>query len=478
MFRILVLLSLPMICLGQGSLGRERLPVEKLNNEISPNELKRNALYNMDEIKVRWKKAALENCPGVPCVTLVAPSSPTSVVATAGDASVSVAFTVPLSNGGSVITSYTVTSSPGGITATGAGSPITVTGLTNGTTYTFTVVATNAVGNSLASAASAAVTPAAAATVPGAPSGVVATAGDASVSVAFTIPTNNGGSVITGYTVTSNPGNITATGSSSPLTVTGLTNGTSYTFTVVATNAVGSSLASAASAAVTPAAASSCSTSTITDVDGNLYHTVSIGTQCWTKENLRVTHYNDNTPIPLDANGGSGGTSTIWQNLTVGSYAIYANEASSGTNATNYGFLYNWYAAKGIDMTGSTTYKNLCPTGFHVPTDAEWTTLTDFLGGLSVAGGKMKQTGTTLWNTDPGSTNSSGFTALPGGYRNNVGSFVNIGSAAFFWSATELTGNNAWSRFLLNVDGTVYGNSNLYLNYIKSVGASVRCLED
>ena len=114
--------------------------------------IKRNALYNLEEIKVRWKKAALENCPGVPCVTSTVPGAPTNVVATTGNTTASVAFTAPTNNGGSVITGYTVTSNPGNITATGATSPINVTGLMNGTAYTFTVVATNAVGNSVASA--------------------------------------------------------------------------------------------------------------------------------------------------------------------------------------------------------------------------------------------------------------------------------------------------------------------------------------
>ena len=209
--------------------------------------IERNTLFNLDEIKVRWKKAALENCPGVPCVTTTIPGAPTSVVATAGNASASVAFTAPASNGGSVITGYTVTSSPGSFTATGATSPVNVTGLTNGTAYTFTVVATNAVGNSVASTASTAVIPK---TVPGAPTSVVATVNDPQVLVAFVAPTNNGGSAITGYTVTSSPGSFTATGATSPITVTGLAHGTFYIFTVVATNAVGNSVPSAASNSV------------------------------------------------------------------------------------------------------------------------------------------------------------------------------------------------------------------------------------
>ena len=399
------------------------------------------------------------------------------MVATAGDALASVAFTVPSSKGGSAITSYTVTSNPGNITATGSSSPLTVTGLTNGTTYTFAVVATNAVGNSAASAASAAVTPAAA-MVPGAPSGVVATACDASASVAFTIPTNNGGSVITGYMVTSSPGGITATGASSPITVTGLTNGISHTFRVVATNAVGNSAASVASAAVTPAASSSCSTPTITDVDGNLYHTVSIGTQCWTRENLRVRKYNDGTAIPFNTSGGTAGSSSsTWNALAIGVHTIYEHDSTAApSNLSNYGYLYNYYAAAGIITVGGTPTKNLCPTGYHVPTGAEWTTLTDFLGGLSVSGGKMKETGTTLWNSpNTGADNSSGFTALPGGFRSDDGGFLAISDLAVFWSATENV-NNFNFAVLLNLISS-NGLVNRYTSR-KSDGASVRCLED
>ncbi|QJR16695.1 beta strand repeat-containing protein [Usitatibacter palustris] len=177
------------------------------------------------------------------------PGAPTIGVATAGNAQASVAFTPPASNGGSAITSYTVTSSPGGIVASGAASPIVVNGLANGTAYTFTVTATTAVGTGPASAPSNSVTPG---TLPGAPTIGTATAGNSQATVTFTPPTSNGGSPITSYTATSSPGGITASAPSSPIVVSGLANGTAYTFTVTATNAVGTGPSSAPSNSVTP----------------------------------------------------------------------------------------------------------------------------------------------------------------------------------------------------------------------------------
>ena len=177
------------------------------------------------------------------------PGAPTIGTATAGNAQATVSFTSPASNGGSSITIYTVISNPGGKTTTGSASPITITGLTNGTAYTFTVTATNSAGTSPPSSASNSVTPF---TIPDAPIIGTATAGNALATVNFTPPAFNGGSSITGYTVTSNPGGKTATGSTSPITVSGLTNGTAYTFTVTATSAAGTSLPSAASNSVTP----------------------------------------------------------------------------------------------------------------------------------------------------------------------------------------------------------------------------------
>ena len=189
-----------------------------------------------------------------------APGAPTAVSAVAGNAQAVVNFTAPANNGGSVITSYTVTSSPGNITASGAASPITVTGLTNGTAYTFTVTATNAIGTSVASSPSSSVTPSAGPSVPDAPTGVTATAKSLSALVSWTEPAN-GGSAITSYTITPYQGASPVSASITTVQgaantssyVYGLANGTAYTFTVTATNAIGTSSASAASSSITPA---------------------------------------------------------------------------------------------------------------------------------------------------------------------------------------------------------------------------------
>jgi uncharacterized protein (TIGR02145 family) len=217
----------------------------------------------------------------------------------------------------------------------------------------------------------------------------------------------------------------------------------------------------------------------ISDIDGNIYNTVLIGAQCWTKENLRVRRYNNGTVIPFDNIGGSGGSSSTWQNLTIGAHTIYANDSTTTpSNRTKYGYLYNWYAAKGIYTTGtmtSTDTLNICPSGWHVPTEADWTALTDELGGISVAGGKMKSIGTvSYWNSpNEGATNSSGFSALPGGYRIKDGSFNNLRNSAVFWRATEDNANNAWSsRLEYNSDDVSR------ISYEKQYGASIRCLKD
>ncbi|GAB3290222.1 hypothetical protein GCM10027297_36500 [Parahaliea aestuarii] len=180
---------------------------------------------------------------------IVAPGAPTIGAATAGNAQALVSFTAPAFNGGAAITGYTATSTPGGLSASCASSPCTVAGLNNGTSYTFTVTATNSAGTGAASADSNSVVPR---TVPEAPTIATATGGDAQALISFTAPAVNGGAAISGYTATSTPGNLSASCASSPCTVAGLNNGTSYTFTVTATNSAGTGNASAPSNEVTP----------------------------------------------------------------------------------------------------------------------------------------------------------------------------------------------------------------------------------
>ena len=145
---------------------------------------------------------------------------------------------------------------------------------------------------------------------------------------------------------------------------------------------------------------------TVTDIDGNIYHTVTIGNQVWMKENLKTTKYKNATNIEYIGSDG-----LVWQLNTTGAYAWYNNDS---TWKYTYGALYNWSAVNSA--------KGLCPAGWHVPSDAEWTILTTYLGGANIAGGKMKETSTLLWESpNTGATNKSGFTALPGGYQNIIG---------------------------------------------------------
>jgi uncharacterized protein (TIGR02145 family) len=258
--------------------------------------------------------------------------------------------------------------------------------------------------------------------------------------------------------------------------LTGLIANTTYYVRSYATNCAGTAYGSEVSFTTTAASQGvPCpGVPTVTDIDGNTYNTVQIGEQCWTKDNLRVTKYSDGTIIPLDTSGGTvgDGLGEIWSSWTIGARTIYAHSQS---NLATYGYLYNWYAAKGIATTGSTSYKNLCPTGWHVPTDGEWTNLTTYLGGESIAGGKMKSTGTTLWYySNIGDTNESGFTGLPGGSRNSDGSFDNIRDFAFFWSATEFGDyEDAGYRSLYHNVGYVIRSA-----YDWHQGFSVRCLKD
>jgi uncharacterized protein (TIGR02145 family) len=198
---------------------------------------------------------------------------------------------------------------------------------------------------------------------------------------------------------------------------------------------------------------------TLTDIDGNTYNTVQIGSQLWMSENLKTSHYRNGGSIPNVIGNND------WEVLTTGAWSYYDNDAA---NNAIYGKLYNWYTTLG---------DTLCPTGWHVPNDTEWTTLTTYLGGESVAGGKMKSVYTDYW-TDPNTdaTNESGFSALPGGFR-DYGGFQNISYIALFRSASD---NTQFGNIYSNGLGLNSGINSVFREwpYDKISGVSVRCLRN
>lgn len=194
---------------------------------------------------------------------------------------------------------------------------------------------------------------------------------------------------------------------------------------------------------------------TCTDGDGNNYSVVQIGNQTWMAENLKTTKYNDLTSIPLVIEN------LVWSQLTTPSYSWYNHDESANKNA--YGALYNWFTVN----TGK-----LCPTGWHVPNETEWMILFNYLGGLTVAGGKLKESGTTHWsNPNESATNITGFTALPGGSRGGNGNFFYLGNLGIWWTST-------WDS-LAKFFQTDSNNDDIYgSNSIGTVGYSVRCLKN
>lgn len=185
---------------------------------------------------------------------------------------------------------------------------------------------------------------------------------------------------------------------------------------------------------------------------------VTICCQSWMTENLDVNTYRNGDPIPLVTDN------AVWAALTTGAYCYYNND--SATYAAIYGKLYNGFAVNDV--------KGLAPEGWHVPTDFEWTTLENCLGGATVAGGPMKEMFTARWTTpNTGATNISGFLAVPGGNRNSSGTFNFIGTDGYWWSSSASTGTGAWYRYMLYNTGAVNKGGGLYRN-----GFSVRCIRD
>jgi uncharacterized protein (TIGR02145 family) len=204
-------------------------------------------------------------------------------------------------------------------------------------------------------------------------------------------------------------------------------------------------------------------TGTIRDVEGNRYQVIKIGSQWWMAENLKTTKYANGEWI-INVTG-----SKTWPALSTGAYCNYGNDFN---NKAIYGNLYNWHAV--------TDSRHIAPVGWHVPTDHEWQILINYLGGHTLAGGKLKNTGTIeagdgLWyDPNAGATNETGFSALPGGYRLGLGIFEGLGRTPHFWSSTESSDSTAWQCYL-NSDNA---DANLNNNAWKQDGYGIRCIRD
>jgi len=351
-----------------------------------------------------------------------------------------------------------------GSEVTAAESPVTgtsttnvsadLTGLTSGTTYHFRVKAVNSeetsYGDDMTFTTGQAPT-----AVTGSATSVTTT----SATLAGTVNANGYSTTVTfEYGLTTSYGS-EVTAAESPVTgtiitnvsanLTGLNSGTTYHYRVKAVSFGGTTYGNDMTFAATEQVA---------DGDGNIYNTVQISTQLWIQENLKTTHYNNGDIIANITDN------TAWSELGSGAYCWYDND--EGTYKDPYGALYTWWTT--VDV------RNICPAGWHVPTDAEWTTITDYLGGESVAGGKLKETGTTHWTSpNTGATNETGFTALPGGSRSNDGTFNNIGNYGYYWSSTESSSGSAWSWNMSFENADAYRNNNNRQEY----GYSVRCVK-
>ncbi len=251
-------------------------------------------------------------------------------------------------------------------------------------------------------------------------------------------------------------------GSASPITVTGLTNGTAYTFTVIATNANGNSLPSAASNSVIPH-----TPVTIYDIDGNAYNIVTIGTQVWTVENLKTTTFANGDPIPTTA-----ALTTDISGMTAPIYQWPDYDPALNDISATYGRLYTWYAASDS--------RNVCPAGWRVPTNTDLEDLKAYLGGELLAGGLLKEAGNAHWlNQLPAAaTNSTGFTMLPGGDRLAAGgapTFVSTYTTGYLWSSEidSYDTSLSFGQTFINSDATMVLNG-----FDPKAGVSIRCLKN
>lgn len=230
----------------------------------------------------------------------------------------------------------------------------------------------------------------------------------------------------------------------------GLSTGTTYFVRAYATNSSGTGYGMVMS----------FTTSKVLDIDGNSYHAVKVGTQLWMAENLKTSKYRNGdrieTTIPATLNV-----------LDANNPKFQWPYSGMDNNIPLYGRLYTWYALSDI--------RNVCPTGWHVPSYNEWVTLINYLGGANNAGGKLKEVGNLHWSSNAGATNESGFTALPGGIRHPNGTFSGISEMGFWWSTTQgiYSLTEAWAFYLHN-DGSVISVS----SNGKNAGFSIRCIKD
>jgi uncharacterized protein (TIGR02145 family) len=347
---------------------------------------------------------------------------------------------VPVGNGGAVFTTY-------------------ITGLSAGTTYYVRAYAINSVGtaygNQITFDTPLTVSLASVITVP--PSNITSTSARSGVYII-----SDGGAAVTSsgicWSTNENPttsdskvsNGTAATGLN--LQINGLTDGTTYYVRAFAINSVGTSYGDQVSFITSPPV----KTDPVSDVDGNTYKTIAIGAQVWMAENLRTTKYNDGTNIPLVAD------SANWRRLITPGYCWYDNDKNY---KRPYGALYNWLT---VD-TGK-----LCPTGWSVPSDDQWTELTTFLGGENIAAARLKESGTTHW-TSPnlGALDSYGFAALPAGARGAQSVFGLMGNDGNWWTSTEDATGTAWARTMRNNQIAVGRNAGN-----KRSGYSIRCIKD
>jgi uncharacterized protein (TIGR02145 family) len=344
--------------------------------------------------------------------------------------------------------------------------------LEQNTTYTFRVYAYNAIGNSTFSNEVSFTTPKIISpptltttkisditTINASSGGNITSDGGASIiarGVVWSTSSNPDISLSTKTTDGTGTGNFTSA-------ITGLKYGKTYFTRAYATNSVGTNYGNEVSFTIPILK--------ITDIDGNIYEATNICDQIWTTSNLNVSKYRNGDLIPQVSDP------TEWITLTTGAWCYYNNDSANGPI---YGKLYNWYAV--VDPRG------LAPEGYHIPSADEWTTLTNCLGGEAVAGGKMKEMGLKNWESpNKDATNSSGFSALPGGYRfgecgynvgcSDKGKFYIIGRYAYWWSTTEYP-TTYLAKYVFGIRLSYFDSKALLFTNLVRPGFSVRCIKD